>query len=194
MELGERRKGSATIAIVDDRARDDEWYFSRLQSMVTYSVVAATWQLMSLPQITGRWSGFRQGVIDKARELIDSEEFKLPSWRDPTDHNVDPEEVRQAARDLLTKDAYHFRKTAAVRSRITTDSTFPHSLPVPSICSTIPAPRVHGGTRILFKAAMQSAFCSRNKCLMGITDPSSRRHGGTNCDSGRSMPFQLMAL
>ena len=118
MELGERRKGSATIAIVDDRARDDERYFSRLQSMVTYSVVAATWQLMSLPQITGRWSGFRQGVIDKARELIDSEESTYRLWRDPTDHYVDPEEVRQAARDLLTKDAYHFRKTAAVRSRI----------------------------------------------------------------------------
>ena len=41
MELGERRKGGATIAIVDDRARNDERYFSRLQSMVMYLVVAA---------------------------------------------------------------------------------------------------------------------------------------------------------
>lgn len=41
-ELGERRKGGGTIAIVDDRARNEGRYFSRLQSMVTYSVVTVT--------------------------------------------------------------------------------------------------------------------------------------------------------
>lgn len=52
-----------------------------------------------------------------ARDLVDSQESTYHLWRDPS-ANIDPEEMRQAARDLLTKDAYHFRKTAAVRNRM----------------------------------------------------------------------------
>ena len=73
---------------------------------------------MNLPQITSRWSGFRQGVIDMARDLIGTQESAYHLWRDPSNKNIDPEEVRQATRDLLTKDAYHFCKTAAVRNSI----------------------------------------------------------------------------
>lgn len=53
-----------------------------------------------------------------ARDLIGTQESAYHLWRDPSDKNIDPEEVRQATRDLLTKDAYHFCKTAAVRNSI----------------------------------------------------------------------------
>lgn len=74
-------------------------------------------------QITGRWSGFRQGVINMARALIVSHESTYGLRGDPDPENViDPQEVPRAASDLLAGDAYHFVKTAAVSTQ-TADQT-----------------------------------------------------------------------
>jgi len=62
--------------------------------------------------ITGRWSGFRQRIIDMARTLVVSQESTYHLWRDPKEV-TDPQGVPQAARNLLAKDAYHFGTTAA---------------------------------------------------------------------------------
>lgn len=123
VELNEHRKESTTIAAVDDRAKNDKQYFSRLLSMVICLDCDDEEKTDKSPQITGRWSGFRQNIINMARSLINSQESTYGLWRDPSER-VDLEEVRQAARDILSGDAYHFGKTAAV-STYTADRVVP---------------------------------------------------------------------
>lgn len=52
-----------------------------------------------------------------ARNLIDSEQSAYRLWGDPIE-GIDEEEVRQAAKNLLEKDGYHFGKTTAVSTRV----------------------------------------------------------------------------
>lgn len=119
-ELRECRKASASMAVVDDRAQHDERYFNNLLHMVTR--FAGTCRITKLAkrftQINGRWSAFRQGVIDMARTLAVSPES---SYGLHVPHSTDPNlEVQAgAARNLLLRDLYHFGKTAAVSTQVT---------------------------------------------------------------------------
>ena len=117
-ELNIRLNGSTAIAVIADRAQRDQQYFNDLQSMVKYLSDGDEVIANDFPQITGRWSGFRQGVIDMARALIISQDSTYHLWRDPN-QVTDPQEVPQAARNLLEGDGYHFTKTAAVSTQTT---------------------------------------------------------------------------
>lgn len=68
-------------------------------------------------QITGRWSGFRQNLINMVRVLVNSSESTYYLWRDPN-QGVDLQEVQQAARDILNGDRYHFGQTASVSTYV----------------------------------------------------------------------------
>ena len=68
------------------------------------------------PQISNRWSTFRQGVAGVARALVSSSES---SYGLGITDDTDPERVQTSARDLLFKDAYHFGKTTAVSTQAT---------------------------------------------------------------------------
>ena len=107
MELNDCRGGSVSMAAIDDRARGDEKYFKQLLYMVICFVSAHNDATTNDPsQISGRWSAFRQGVIDMARSLVTSAESSYGVHA--SDGQV------QTARGLLSNDAYHFGKTAAV--------------------------------------------------------------------------------
>ena len=81
------------------------WYVPLPTSAITRS------KLTGLPQIGGRWSTFRQGVIDTARAIISSPES---SYALRISDDVDHAWLLVMARNLLSKDSYHFGKTAAV--------------------------------------------------------------------------------
>ena len=122
-ELIERRKGSITVVAVDDRARSDQQYFNQLLHMVMYfiGVDEMHQHLNASPQIGHRWSTFQQGVIDTMRALITSPESSYGVGMSKNLNQV------ETAENLLSKDAYHFGKTAVVSTQ--TSNRIPPSEP-----------------------------------------------------------------
>jgi hypothetical protein len=109
-ELNERQAESLIIRDVNARAECDEQYFRKLHSMVSSTCdIVYTRILTLLFQIKGRWSGFRQGIIDMVRLLITSPESTYGLWRADNEGSSS-----DAASNLLTDDAYHFGRTPTV--------------------------------------------------------------------------------
>lgn len=110
MELSIRWNDSPVINAVAEQVNDDKRYLNCLFSMVTASSRTQIRDSTTLFQVNGCWSGFRQGVIQVARELILSSECSY-SVHGPM------AEVVPAALALLERDSFHFGRSITVSLR-----------------------------------------------------------------------------
>ena len=87
-ELDAHKGRSTTMAAVNDCANHSTQYFNHLQSMVMYLGDSDEVVANEFCQITGRWNGFHQGVINMARALIVSHESTYGLWGDPVSESL----------------------------------------------------------------------------------------------------------
>ena len=109
-ELLIRQNNSYFIGAVAERVKIDEHYLNCLISMV-HSSSCAQFRDSTIPfQVNGRWSSFRQGIIQAARDIVLSKDCSY-SVRGSGANAV------TAALALLEKDSFHFGRTSTVSSR-----------------------------------------------------------------------------
>ena len=109
MEFLIRQNNSPIINAVAEQEKVDENYHICLLSMVTISSHAQFRDLTKPFQVNGRWSSFRQGIVQAARELVLSNECSYSIHGSTAD-------AVPAALALLEKDSFHFGRTSMVSS------------------------------------------------------------------------------